>query len=264
MRAGITLVLVLAGLAMGCRSTAEPPWGACATLRPPNARVRCAFLDAVTDPQTVVPAAAALVFGLTDWDDEVSDWARRETPVFGSTSGAKTGGEILLGASAGLALGTALATPSGCCGAEIRRNKLKGFGAETLAVGGAAGLAFLGKYTIGRERPNGTDDLSFPSGHATTASALSVMTWRNSDWLCTTPKAKTALKATATGVALLTGWSRVEAGAHFPSDIFAGHALGNLTGRFVHDSLLGRRGWQLRTGWRRDRGTITLGVSREL
>jgi hypothetical protein len=37
-----------------------------------------------------------------------------------------------------------------------------------------------------------------------------------------------------TGVA----WARVEAGAHFPSDVLAGAALGNFLSAVVHDSFM--------------------------
>jgi membrane-associated phospholipid phosphatase len=39
----------------------------------------------------------------------------------------------------------------------------------------------------------------------------------------------------ATGV----GWSRVEAGKHFPSDVLAGAALGHFLSAFIHDAFMG-------------------------
>ncbi|KOG53198.1 PA-phosphatase-like phosphoesterase [Streptomyces griseoflavus] len=62
-------------------------------------------------------------------------------------------------------------------------------------------------------------DWSFPSNHSTIAAALAVgivFAWRAAAWL-------------ALPVALLTGFSRVFVGVHYPHDVVAGLALGTLT-----------------------------------
>jgi membrane-associated phospholipid phosphatase len=95
-----------------------------------------------------------------------------------------------------------------------------------------AGLAVqVVKHVIGRARPRYLDTLgpyhfdafslkasfaSFPSGHATTAFAVAGaigLIW---------PKARPWLL----GLALLIGLSRILLGAHYPSDVVAGAALG--------------------------------------
>ncbi len=45
----------------------------------------------------------------------------------------------------------------------------------------------------------------------------------------------TGFKALAVG----TSWARVEANAHFPSDVLAGYALGHFISSFIHDAFLG-------------------------
>ncbi|MFF4607648.1 phosphatase PAP2 family protein [Streptomyces sp. NPDC001339] len=75
------------------------------------------------------------------------------------------------------------------------------------AVAGAAA-------SIVRCPPEG--DWSFPSNHSTIAAALAVgiaVAWRAACWL-------------ALPVALLTGFSRVFVGVHYPHDVAAGLALG--------------------------------------
>ncbi|MFH8349092.1 phosphatase PAP2 family protein [Streptomyces sp. NPDC018045] len=62
-------------------------------------------------------------------------------------------------------------------------------------------------------------DWSFPSNHSTIAAALAVgivFAWRAAAWL-------------VLPIALLTGFSRVFVGAHYPHDVVAGLALGTLT-----------------------------------
>ncbi|MFH8408026.1 phosphatase PAP2 family protein [Streptomyces sp. NPDC018019] len=62
-------------------------------------------------------------------------------------------------------------------------------------------------------------DWSFPSNHSTIAAALAVgivFAWRAAAWL-------------VLPIALLTGFSRVFVGVHYPHDVVAGLALGTLT-----------------------------------
>ena len=161
-------------------------------------------------------------------------------------------------------MGTGLATPSGCDRGEILCNKAKGFGVELGAVTATWGVTTLWKEASGKTRPNGHDDRSMPSGHASFTASLGALTWRNSDALCTSRLGRTAIKTAATGLTLGTAWARVEGGRHFPSDVLAGYALGNFTSLFLHDTFLGRAGWQLGAGWKRDPGMVTLSLSRDL
>ncbi len=86
-----------------------------------------------------------------------------------------------------------------------------------------------------RERPNPQDESgvffqagvssSFPSLHATTAwSIAAVLAQRYPNWL-----AQVSLYGLASAVSI----SRVPAGAHFPSDVVVGSALGFLVGKYV-------------------------------
>jgi len=40
------------------------------------------------------------------------------------------------------------------------------------------------------------------------------------------------------GLASSAGWSRIESGAHYPSDVLAGAALGHFLSAFIHDAIL--------------------------
>jgi len=42
-----------------------------------------------------------------------------------------------------------------------------------------------------------------------------------------------------TALTLGTGWARVEAGFHYPSDVLVGMAIGNFNGAFFDDAFMG-------------------------
>jgi membrane-associated phospholipid phosphatase len=68
-------------------------------------------------------------------------------------------------------------------------------------------------------RGESRDRLSFPSGHTSAAFCAATLIERNSG---------PAAGALAYLAATATGFSRVEAGKHFPSDVLAGAAIGTL------------------------------------
>jgi membrane-associated phospholipid phosphatase len=86
------------------------------------------------------------------------------------------------------------------------------------------GYTALVKEIVGRTRPNGQDDRSFPSGHASNAFALATVAERHYGW---------KVGVAAYGVAGLVGLSRLEQNAHFLSDVIGGATLGYIVGRTV-------------------------------
>jgi membrane-associated phospholipid phosphatase len=52
---------------------------------------------------------------------------------------------------------------------------------------------------------------------------------------------QTSLRLGLTGLAAGTAWARVEAGVHFPSDVLAGAALGNIMGHLIQGASLGEQ-----------------------
>jgi hypothetical protein len=85
------------------------------------------------------------------------------------------------------------------------------------AFGLTFGIGEGAKYLVGRRRPDLSDFLSFPSGHTSMAFCAATLIERN---------AGPALGIPAYGAALVTGFSRIESGRHFTSDVLAGAALG--------------------------------------
>lgn len=87
-----------------------------------------------------------------------------------------------------------------------------------------AGYTSLIKYTVQRERPNGEDNLSFPSGHASNAFTLAAVAERHYGWKVGLP---------AYTFASLVAVSRLQRNKHHLSDVMAGATLGYIVGRTV-------------------------------
>lgn len=80
------------------------------------------------------------------------------------------------------------------------------------------------KYTVQRERPDGSNSLSFPSGHTSAAFSLANVATHHYGWKVGLPA-----YALATGI----GLSRIEQDRHHLSDVVAGATLGFIVGRSV-------------------------------
>jgi membrane-associated phospholipid phosphatase len=87
-----------------------------------------------------------------------------------------------------------------------------------------AGYTTLLKEVVHRTRPNGEDDQSFPSGHASNAFALAAVAERHYGWKAGVP---------AYAVAGAVGVSRLQRNKHYLSDVIAGATLGYIVGRTV-------------------------------
>jgi membrane-associated phospholipid phosphatase len=82
------------------------------------------------------------------------------------------------------------------------------------------------------------DNDSFPSGHASLTSVSARMTHEALGYYELRRGTRIAADAGLTGLALTTGWARVEAGKHHPADVLAGAALGNFIAVFATESFL--------------------------
>lgn len=107
-------------------------------------------------------------------------------------------------------VGWALATPA-------VRGDWEGEREAALSLGLAAGVATLGKAVIHEERPDHSDNKSFPSGHTALAFASATTLYRRYGWQVGFP---------AYAIATLTGVARVEGRKHHWYDAVAGAAIG--------------------------------------
>jgi membrane-associated phospholipid phosphatase len=80
------------------------------------------------------------------------------------------------------------------------------------------------KLSVGRERPNGQDNKSFPSGHTSNAFAMASVAQLHYGWKVGAP---------AYALAGLMGLSRIHQDKHWLSDVVAGAAVGYIAGRTV-------------------------------
>jgi membrane-associated phospholipid phosphatase len=94
--------------------------------------------------------------------------------------------------------------------------------AQAMIVNGA--YSGVLKYSVRRGRPDGSDELSFPSGHASTAFSLATVANHHYGWRVGVPA-----YLLASGI----GLSRIESNRHHLSDVLAGATLGLVVGRTV-------------------------------
>lgn len=237
---GWLLYAVILSCTNGCATLPDGgAWGKSATLTPGWQRVRESAANAVRDPYVWVPLAGAVVFQIDDWDREVADWARRETPVFGSTDNAEQWSDDLRTASSVVYTATVLLTPSGDEPGEWLRNKAKGYAVGLAARGLTSATTNALKDAVDRERPNGDDTRSFPSGHTSASAANTRLASRNLRAMPLTENTRHVMDVGLLSLTAGTSWARIEAGQHFPSDTLFGMALGNFFAAFINDAFLG-------------------------
>jgi membrane-associated phospholipid phosphatase len=236
------LLISICGIALlaGCGTLPNGRrWGQDVTIFPGWQRLGKAALDAALSPATWVPAATALALQIDDWDENISDWASDNTPVFGSQKNAADASDILRDAALADYLITTLATPSGNDPGQWVVAKIKGLAVGYGALQVTRNTTFFLKDVTDRTRPDESRDTSFPSNHAAKAATYAILASRNIESLPLSDGFKTALKIGTFSLDMGTAWARVEAKAHFPSDVLAGMALGHFFGAFMNDAFLG-------------------------
>jgi len=234
-RRSITLLFLLATTILPACASAQRDLKA-QDYWPSGERWKRATMNALSSRGTWVPLVGVGVVSIDDWDREISDWAVENTPLFGSTERALEASDNLKTVTTVAMVGTALAVPNGDGAWEWKPERLLlEVGAVQLNNVLTSGL----KSVTGRERPDGSDDRSFPSGHASQAFTRATLSCRNVDLMPSLANGwglalKTSLRVIAAG----TAWARVEGGVHYPSDVLFGAALGNFVAVFVHDAFL--------------------------
>jgi len=89
------------------------------------------------------------------------------------------------------------------------------------SIGAAFAVTAALKETIHEERPDGSDNKSFPSGHTSASFAAAATLEKRYGWEIGLP---------AHAVAAFVGVARVEANKHFVHDVIAGAAIGEASG----------------------------------
>jgi membrane-associated phospholipid phosphatase len=203
---------------------------------PTRSAWRHAARNAVRDPGTWAPAGMAAVIVVGGWDRQISEWAVTHSPVFGSPENAATWSDRLRAASDLGMIATALAVHDDEHPWRLRAKTLL---VEEVGAIASTSLTSLLKNATGRERPDGSDDQSFPSGHASRAFAYAAASRRNLEATNLARGWRIGLTAGLETLAIGTGWARVEAQKHYPTDVLAGAALGNYVSLLLHDAFIG-------------------------
>jgi hypothetical protein len=214
-------------------------WGEQATFAPGWERAAESAMNAARDPWVWAPLAGAAVFQIDDWDQRTADWAQEHTPIFGSQTSAENWSDDLRTASVLAHYATIAATPSGATPREWFINKTKGTLVQAAAVSSTVLITRTMKTSIERDRPNGRNDESFPSGHTSSSAVHTRLASRNLQLIDMKPAARTSLDVGLYALTIGTSWSRIEAGWHYPSDTLVGMAIGNFLASFVNDAFLG-------------------------
>lgn len=118
-------------------------------------------------------------------------------------------------------IGTALLLP-------LARDDKEGALQALYSIGSAEGISIIGKALVDEERPDNSDNDSFPSGHTAGAFSSATTLHRRYGW-------KTGFPAYA--VATLTGVARERARKHHWYDVVAGAVIGGATGWFFTDAV---------------------------
>jgi len=231
----LLIVLVIAGCASG--PTARE-WGASATVAPGWERVRASAANAIRDPWVWAPLVGAALFQIDDWDHDVSDWAQRETPIFGSQRAAEDWSDYLRDGAALTYVASVVVTPSGDGAETWLVNKAKGYAVGLAAIVATGSTTNALKSAADRERPDESERRSFPSGHSSRAAVSTRLASRNLEYLPLGPRSRLAANAGLNALTIGTGWARIEAGKHFPADTLVGTAIGNFFANFFNDAFL--------------------------
>ncbi len=206
--------------------------------RPGLAKWRRAAASAIKDRAVWVPVASALVIGAAGWDDDISDWAIETTPIFGSQERAQKVSDDLLLANHLAMIGTAFFPPAS---SRPWVTRLEFLGWEHAGLLVSKNLTLGIKSATNRERPDGSDQRSFPSGHTSQAFYFATATRRNLRDSSLPPRTRRAVSIGVQTFAVGTAWARVEGGNHFPADVLVGAALGNFISAVFYDVFLERR-----------------------
>lgn len=200
---------------------------------------------AIRDANVWAPLLGATLLQANDLDRQISDRAREDTPLFGSTQGALDASEDFRRLGEVALFSTALLAPAPETVGGWTATKAKLLGSEWLATEITGNLATRLKDYTQRERPNGEDDLSLPSYDATSAAIRAHLTNLNIEYLPVEESSKTLLSLSSSGIGALASWSRVESGKHYPSDVLLGWALGNFFGHLATEFIAPGRQQQI-------------------
>lgn len=229
--------MTLCLLGTGCASH-HKHWGSETSILPGWHAVGQAAKNAISDPQTWVPLIGAGAILTLNADEKITEWAVEKDLMFVSNRAANDASDDWLDVSQALVYATALATPSGEEPEEWLLNKSKGLAATYFISQSAFTISSNAKKPFDRERPDKSNNESFPSSHALRSSMWTAMAARNVDAIGLNNSSKLLLKGSLYTLSGMTAWARIEANKHHPSDVLVGYSVGRFFGIFLNDAFI--------------------------
>ncbi len=230
---------IIALLLSSCASVDRPALGDSITSSPGWGRFKQGLVDTVQQPQFWAPLATALVLQVDDQDKRLSERIREHTPLYGSAEDAAEASDDLRDLTKFSYFTTAIISPVSNNASWIN-TKAKLLFSEWAGVESTGVVTGWLKESSERQRPDGSNTRSFPSGHTSKATVQAKFAIINTDYLPLTHSTKSITKFSFNAMAIGTAWARIEAGKHHPSDVLAGWSLGYLASEitrvFIEDS----------------------------
>lgn len=233
-RLSLSLVLMVGVVLVGCSHQQIKPWGSNTTFVPGWEHIKRSAKQSFLDTETWVPLAVAGVFGFTNLDRKVSDYAFQDAPIYGDPGNALEKSDDYFDASRYALFISSFSTAGADTVSDSVRFKSRALAAQSIAIGlNNLSTATL-KVAAKRVSPLEHDSESLTSRHASGAFLNSRLTRINMRYITTSRPWQTTTDITMFGVASLTAWGRVEGGLHYPSDVMIGAAMGNFFAHFVN------------------------------
>jgi hypothetical protein len=118
-------------------------------------------------------------------------------------------------------MGTAMGLPA-------YREDWEGVEQAAYSISAALGVTFALKEIVQEERPDNSDDRSFPSGHTSNSFSSATTLYRRHGWQTGVP---------AYAVAVFVGGTRIAADKHYFHDVLAGALIGTVSGWYFTDPI---------------------------
>jgi len=246
-------IVTLTCLFGGCSSRALKH-GESPTLLPDKRRIGAALKDAAFDPYIGVTAAGLIAVAASGKDKQISSYATKHTPIYGSNENARKATDIILVSSKGIALlaYTVKYFPlqelihHGDCPIQLKFEMSPALYAPTVAAGAAfvswgltMGTTGLLKSAAKRERPDLSDTYSFPSMHTSSTAVANAYSARTISSMSLSPLYSYPAYAALTTLTLAVAWGRIEGEKHYPTDVLAGALIGTFFANAAYKAFLG-------------------------
>lgn len=230
------IIVLLIGILSGCASAPRyTEWGSKVHMTTTFEKFKQASVKALKDPGTWIPATGAVLVMASGNDEQWTQDALHNNPVYGSKKEAADASEDANNTLDVLWFGSTLVTDSNGSATD----KVKGIFAQGVIINISNTATNIIKRQIDRREPDPdlrhVEHEGFPSNHSTPPFTRVALIRRNLEYTNANDVTKYAVMTGSYYLATVAAYGRVEAGLHHFSDQFAGAALGNYIGLVLYD-----------------------------